>query len=56
MLTNGININVADAETVTPLIRGTPPGQAGTLELVDPFAGGRLDGFGALLGAAQRLR
>lgn len=55
-LTDGININASDSETVTPLIRGTPPAQAGTFELVDPFAGGRLGGFGALLGAAQQAQ
>ncbi|WP_052208913.1 hypothetical protein [Croceibacterium mercuriale] len=55
-LTDGINLNASDSETVTPLIRGTPPAQAGTFELVDPFAGGRLGGFGALLGAAQQAQ
>jgi hypothetical protein len=55
-LSDGININASDSETVTPLIRGTPPAQAATFELVDPFANGRLGGFGALLGAAQQAQ
>lgn len=55
-LTDGININASDSETVTPLIRGAPPEQAGTFELVDPFADGRLGGFAAMLGAAQQAQ
>lgn len=52
-LTDGMNINVSDSQTITPLVRGTPPETPGTFELKDPFADGRLGAFGALLGSAQ---
>lgn len=50
---DGMNINVSDSQTITPLVRGTPPETPGTFELKDPFADGRLGAFGALLGSAQ---
>ncbi|GGD81970.1 hypothetical protein [Croceicoccus mobilis] len=50
---DGMNINVSDSQTITPLVRGTPPEEPGTFELVDPLAEGRLGGLGALIGAAQ---
>lgn len=56
-LTHGININASDSDTVTPLVRGTPPETASTFELVDPFEGNnRLGAFGALLGASQQAQ
>lgn len=52
-LTDGLNFNVSDSQTITPLVRGEPPETPGTFELVDPLAEGRLGALGSLLGSAQ---
>lgn len=55
-ITDSLNNNVSDIETIMPLVRGAPPETPGTFELVDPFENSRLGAFGALIGASQRAQ
>ena len=55
-MTDGLNINVSDSDTIMPLVRGAPPETPGTFELVNPFENSRLGGLGALLGASQQAQ
>ena len=55
-ITDSLNANVTDSDTVMPLVRGEPPEKPGTFELVDPFENSRLGGLGALIGASQRAQ
>ena len=55
-ITDSLNANVTDSDTVMPLVRGEPPETPGTFELVDPFENSRLGGLGALIGASQRAQ
>ena len=55
-ITDSLNNNVSDSETITPLVRGAPPEVPGTFELVDPLENSRLGGLAALMGASQRAQ
>ena len=55
-ITDSLNNNVSDSDTIMPLVRGAPPETPGTFELVDPFENSRLGALGALVGASQRAQ
>ena len=52
-LIDGLNNNVSDSQTITPLVRGAPPETPGTFELTNPLENSRLGGLAGLLGSAQ---
>ena len=55
-ITDSLNANVSDSDTVMPLVRGEPPETPGSFELVDPFENSRMGGLAALIPAAQRAQ
>jgi hypothetical protein len=55
-ITDSLNANVTDSDTVMPLVRGEPPEKPGTFELVDALENSRMGGLAALIPAAQRAQ
>ena len=55
-ITDSLNNNVSDSDTIMPLVRGDPPETPGTFELVDALENSRMGGLSALIPAAQRAQ
>lgn len=52
-LTDGLNPNISDSQTITPLVMGPPPAAPARFTLVDPLQDSRFGAFASMMGAVQ---